>query len=171
MFKRKKLKSSREIKKKARRNLSSSFSRQKKNYVVDTSAAINKFVSRLIKKGLQGKVIVPNAVIAELENMANKGREEGFIGLEEIAGLHRFKEKFPIQVHFQGARPNEMQIKFAKSGEIDSVIREVAISNNATLITADLVQAKTAQAYNLPVLFLRPKEVREKKRFLFWKRK
>jgi len=65
----------------------------------------------------------------------------------------------------------EMQIRFAKSGEIDSVIRDVAILNNATLITADLVQAKTSQAYNISVIFLKPKTVKEKKKFLFWKRK
>lgn len=172
MFKKKKIKSARDIKKKARRSLNSNFSKIKKVYVADTSAIINKFVSKMIMKGLQGKIIIPNAVMAELENLANKGREEGFIGLEEIAGFHKLKNQHPVQIHFQGARPNEMQIKFAKSGEIDSVIRDLAILNQATLITADLVQAKTAQAYNIPVLFLRPKTIKQKKkRFWPWKRK
>jgi len=167
MFKRKN--KSRDIKKKARRTLSSQFSKEKKNYVADTSAIINKFVSSLIKKGLQGKIIIPNAVMAELENLANKGREEGFLGLEEVSSFHKLKHRFQIQLYFQGLRPNEMQIKFAKSGEIDAVIREIAIKNRAILITADLVQAKTAQAYNIPVLFLKPKE-KKNKRFLWWKK-
>lgn len=167
----KKIKTSQEVKQQARKNLSANFSKQKKIYVLDTSAAISKFISKLIKKGLQGKIIIPNAVMAELENMANKGKEEGFIGLDEISGLHKLKNTFPVQIHFQGLRPNEMQIRFAKSGEIDSVIRDVAILNNATLITADLVQAKTSQAYNISVIFLKPKTVKEKKKFLFWKRK
>ncbi|MBU3913374.1 MAG: hypothetical protein KKE50_04745 [Nanoarchaeota archaeon] len=170
MFK-KKIKTSQEVKQQARKNLSANFAKTKKIYVLDTSAAISKFISKLIKKGLQGKVIIPNAVMAELENMANKGKEEGFIGLDEIANLHKIKTNFPIQIHFQGSRPNEMQIRYAKSGEIDSVIRDVAILNSATLITADLVQAKTSQAYNIPVIFLKPKTVKEKKKFLFWKRK
>ncbi len=171
MFKKKKIKSTREIKKKARRSLSDNFSKIKKVYVADTSAIINKFISKLITKGLQGKIIIPNAVMAELENLANKGVEAGFNGLDEVAGFHNLRRKYPVQIHFQGARPNEMQIKFAKSGEIDSVIRDTAILNSAVLITADLVQAKTAQAYNIPVLFLKPKIERKKKRFLFWKRK
>jgi len=171
MFK-KKNKTSQEVKSQARRNLSSNFTKQKETYVLDTSAAISKFISKLIKKGLTGKLIIPNAVMAEMENLANKGKEEGFIGLEEIANLHKIKKNFPIQIHFQGSRPNEMQIRYAKSGEIDSVIRDTAILNNATLITADLVQAKTSQAYNIPVIFLKPKQEKEKKRnFLFWKKK
>lgn len=169
MFKKKS--NSQKIKTKARRNLSADFSKTKQVYVADTSAIINKFVSKLIKKGLQGKIIVPNAVMAELENLANKGREEGFLGLEEVAGFHKLRDSFPVQIHFQGARPNEMQIRFAKSGEIDSVIRDIAILNHAILITADLVQAKTAQAYNIQVLFLKPKQVKKKKRrFLFWRK-
>ncbi len=171
MFKRKKQTSTREIKKKARRSLNSNFAKIKKVYVADTSAIINKFISKLIRKGLQGKIIIPNAVMAELENLANKGIEAGFSGLDEVAGFHNLRRKYPVQIHFQGARPSEMQIKFAKSGEIDSVIRDVAILNNAVLITADLVQAKTAQAYNIPILFLKPKIERKKKRFLFWKRR
>jgi ATPase len=144
----------------------------KQNYVLDTSAVINKFVSRLIKKGLKGRIIIPNAVIAELENLANKGMEAGFLGLEEIASFHKLKRQYPISIYFYGLRPNEMQIKFAKSGEIDSLIRESAIKNKATLITADLVQAKSAQAYGMKVIFLKPKEVEiKKKRFLFWKKK
>lgn len=106
--------------------------------------------------------------MAELENLANKGREEGFIGLEEITKLHQNKQ---IKLYFQGTRPKEFQIRYAKSGEIDALIRNIAKKNRATLITADLVQAKSAQAYGLQVIFLRPKIIKKKKKgFLFWKR-
>lgn len=171
MFKFKK-RNTQKFKRKARRSLSSKFVKEKKNYVVDTSAVINKYISRLVKKGLSGKIIIPNAVMAELENMANRGREEGFIGLEEVAGLHKLKQGFSFQMHFEGLRPSEMQIKFAKSGEIDALIREIAMKNKAVLITADLVQAKSSQAYGLEVLFLKPKFVPDKKkRFWFWRKK
>ena len=160
------------IKKKARRTLSSKFAKEKRNYVIDTSIIINKFLSNLIKKGLCGKIIISNAVMAELENMANKGREEGFKGLDEIAGLHTLKHRYPIKVFFEGIRPREMHIKFAKSGEIDALIREIAYKNHAILITADLVQAKSAQAYGLKVLFMKPKLKKKKSffHFLRWKR-
>jgi ATPase len=158
---------SQEIKTRARRSLKRKITSEKENYVVDTSAIINKFLPRLIKGGLKGKLIIPNAVMAELENLANRGSEEGFIGLEEVSKLHKQKQ---VKIYFQGTRPTEMQIRYAKSGEIDALIRNLAKKNKAILITADLVQAKSAQAYSLQVLFLRPRVKKQKrKRFLFWK--
>jgi ATPase len=159
---------SQQVKTHARRTLSSQFSKEKRSYVVDTSAVINKFLPRLISKGLRGKIIVPNAVMAELENLANKGREEGFRGLDEIAELHKLKKKYQIDIYFYGLRPTEQQIKFAKSGEIDALIREIAMKTKSALITSDLVQAKSAQAYDLQVVYIRPKE-KKKKGFWFWK--
>ena len=158
-----------EIKQRARKGLSKEFSQDIGNYVVDTSAVINKFLPHLIRKGLKGRVIIPNAVMAELENQANRGREEGFIGLEEITKLHQIKQ---IKLQFQGIRPGEMHIKFARSGEIDALIRETARLNKATLITADLVQAKSSQAYGLQVIYLPPKAIPLKKGFFsFLKRR
>jgi ATPase len=165
MFRKKSL--SQEIKKKARKSLTSKVSVQVRNYVIDTSAVINKFLPFLMKKGMSGKLFIPNAVMAELENLANKGKEEGFLGLEEIAKLHKINKKF--KVYFYGLRPTEHQIKFAKSGEIDALIREIAMKTHSTLITSDLVQAKSSQAYNIPVIYLRSKEKPKKRRFLFWK--
>jgi ATPase len=155
-----------QIKTRARKNLNRKFEKKKTNYVVDTSVIINKFLPRLIEKGLKGKLMIPNAVIAELENLANKGREAGFIGLEEVANLHKLKKKHSLTISFVGQRPDIKHIKYAKSGEIDALIRGLAFKNRATLITADLVQAKSAQAYGLEVLFLKPKFVRKKKSWL-----
>lgn len=152
-----------QIKSRARKNLNRKFDKKKKNYVVDTSAIINKFLSRLIEKGLKGKIMIPNAVIAELENLANKGNEAGFIGLEEVANLHKLKRKYKIIVIFTGQRPDIKHIKYAKSGEIDALIRGLALKNKAILITADLVQAKSAQAYGLAVIFLKPRFVKKKR--------
>jgi len=158
---------SQEIKKRARKTLTFIVSKQKRSYVIDTSAIINRFLPYLMKKGISGKLFIPNAVMAELENLANKGKEEGFLGLEEIAKLHKITKNF--KVYFYGLRPTEQQIKFAKSGEIDALIREIARKTHSTLVTSDLVQAKSAQAYNLPVIYLRPKEKRKEKGFLFLK--
>lgn len=154
-------------KERARKTLSFRISKNSASYVIDTSAVINKFLPFLFKKGLKGKIIIPNAVMAELENLANKGREEGFLGLEEISKLHKIKKKQKINVYFYGLRPTEQQIKFAKSGEIDALIREIASETKSILVTSDLVQAKSSQAYNIPVVYLKPKQ-RKRKRFLFW---
>lgn len=159
---------SRAVKSRARRGLSNKFSQEYKSYVIDTSSIINKFLPKLINKGLKGRLIIPNAVMAELENQANRGREEGFLGLEEITKLHKIKQ---VKIIFSGLRPNEHQIRFAKSGEIDALIRETARKNNAVLVTSDLVQAKTSQAYGLQVIFLQPFFRKKKKGFFkFWKK-
>jgi ATPase len=156
------------IKIRARKSLKGEMSTKAKTYVVDTSAIINRFLQR----GLKGKVIIPNAVMAELENLANKGNEAGFNGLEEVAKLHQLTRHFNFLVYFEGLRPSEHHIKFAKSGEIDALIREIAIKNHAILVTADLVQAKTAQAYNIPVLFMKPRFTQpKKKRFFFFRKR
>ena len=166
MFKRKKT-PRQEMRSKARRTLNNKPSFKTETYVVDTSSIINKFLPSLIKKGLKGKLIIPNAVMAELENLANKSMDSGFIGLEEVARLHKFNQ---VKIHFQGLRPNEMQIKFAKSGEIDALIRDIASKNHAILITSDLVQAKSSQAYGLKVLFLKARIKPKVKSFWFWKK-
>ncbi len=129
-------------------------------YVVDTSAVIDKAVSKLVRnKEIKGRIIVPMAVIAELENQANRGHEIGFIGLEELQEIRKLPG---CQIEFSGERPNEMQIKFAKSGYIDAMIREIAFREKATLITADLVQAESGKAFGLEVMHIKGKIVKEK---------
>lgn len=162
-----------EIKDKARRNLNNKIDGKRKNYVFDTSAVINPFLQRLFERGLKGKIIIPNSVMAELENLANKGNEAGFVGLDRVASLHKLKKKYKFDLEFQGPRPEMKHIRFAKSGEIDALIRDLAFKNKASLITADLVQAKSAQAYGINVIFIKPKIIAEKKKrwFSFLKRK
>lgn len=164
---RKRQSSTQEIKIKARRNLNKKVDGKKKNYVVDTSAIINKFLPRLFERGLKGKILIHNSVMAELENLANKGNEAGFIGLDQVANLHKLKKKYSFAVEFKGSRPEMKHIRFAKSGEIDALIRDLAFKDKATLITADLVQAKSAQAYGLTVIFIKPKVVEQKKKKFF----
>lgn len=133
-----------------------------KVYVTDTSVLIEKAVSKLIKeKKIDGRIIIPNAVVSELENQANHGQEIGFLGLEEIQELRNLK----IDLEFKGDRPNEHQIKYAKSGEIDAYIREIAVQEKAILITADKVQAESGKAYGLEVIHLHLRIPKEKLSF------
>lgn len=156
-----------EIKSKARRNLNGKVDKERKNYVIDTSAVINKFLPRLFEKGLKGKLIIPNSVMAELENLANKGNEAGFVGLDQVANLHSLKRRYKFSLEFKGPRPEMKHIRFAKSGEIDALIRDIAFKDKAILVTADLVQAKSAQAYGLNVIFIKPRVIHEKKKSWF----
>ncbi len=130
-----------------------------KKYVIDTSAVIEKAVTQFYKeKKIDGTILIPNAVVGELENQANKGQEIGFIGLEEIQQIR----KLNLKIEFVGERANETQIKFAKSGEIDALIRDIANKEKAILITADKVQAESGKAFGLEVIYLAPKELTEK---------
>ncbi len=163
---------SQRIKRKARRGLNSEIDNKERSYVFDTSAIVNKALPKLIFKGLKGRIIIPNAVMAELENLANKGQEAGFKGMEEVAKLHKLKHKYHFSIFFDGIRPQDSHIKYAKSGEIDALIRGAAFKHKAVLVTADLVQAKSAQAYGMQIIFIKPKaDNKEAKRkpFLFFR--
>tara|TARA_Y100000310_G_scaffold246869_1_gene252299 strand:+ start:2128 stop:3930 length:1803 start_codon:yes stop_codon:yes gene_type:complete len=125
-------------------------------YVVDTSVIIERAISKFIEENeIKGKILVPQAVIAELESQANKGQEIGNIGLEEIQNLQKLKKQGKIELEFIGSRPNPLQIKYAKSGgEIDALIRDLAYSEGAILITADKVQCESGKALGLEVKFI-----------------
>ena len=132
-------------------------------HVLDTSVVIEKIASKLVeKKELAGKLIIPHAVIAELEHQANQGQEIGLIGLEEIQILQGLAKKNLIELEFAGERPNVNQIRYAKSGEIDALIRTIAYNRDATLITADRVLSESAKAFGVKVNFIEPKKPKEK---------
>jgi len=101
-------------------------------------------------------IIVPEAVIAELEAQANNGREIGFSGLNELQQLSRMAEEKTIEIKFSGVRPSLEQVKLASGGEIDAMIRNIAIENSARFITSDFVQAEVARAKGLDVIYLKP---------------
>ena len=126
------------------------------SYVTDTSVIIEKAVSKLIKENeINGRIIIPRAVIAELEHQANLGKEIGYLGLEEIQELQKLKKESKIELDFLGQRPTPIQIKYAKlGGEGDALIRDIAYNEGATLITADRIQSETAKALGLEVKFI-----------------
>src|SRR3990167_3578203 len=132
-------------------------------YVVDTSVIIEKIVSKLVKKKeIEGTIVVPNAVVAELEAQANRGLEIGLIGLEELEELQNLHKENVIEIKFVGARPTPSQIAYAKSGEIDALIREIAYNENATLITADRVQRQSAKVFGINVKFIDTRALKTK---------
>jgi ATPase len=126
--------------------------------VPDTSVLIDGRITSMIKAGeYKGStIIVPEAVIAELEAQANNGREIGFSGLSELQQLSRMAEEKTIELKFSGVRPSLEQVKLASGGEIDAMIRNIAIENSARFITSDFVQAEVARAKGLDVIYLKP---------------
>ncbi len=132
-----------------------------KRFVPDTSAIINGVVSKLIlEKKIRGEVIIPEFVIAELENQANRGREIGFDGLDELKNIRVLCKKNNIKVSEMGRKPTIEEIQLAKSGRIDALIKDIARDNKATLITADIVQAKSADAVDVDVLYFKREDIK-----------
>ncbi|KUG20459.1 hypothetical protein ASZ90_009803 [hydrocarbon metagenome] len=101
-------------------------------------------------------IIIPEAVVAELEAQANQGREIGFSGLTELQELCRMTAENTIELKFSGERPSLDQVKLSSGGEIDAMIRNVALEHGAQFITSDLVQAEVAKAKGLDVTYMRP---------------
>jgi ATPase len=126
--------------------------------VPDTSAVIDGRVSAKIKAGeLHGRrIVVPEAVVAELEAQANHGRDIGIRGLDELRKLSELAKMGKIELEYVGIRPNLDQIKLAGGGEIDAMIRDVALELNASFLTSDQVQSRVAEAMGLDVEYVRP---------------
>jgi len=124
-----------------------------KGIVPDTSTIINGQVSPLIRRlELDGCVVyIHEAVVAELESLANKGLDIGFKGLKELRKLIEMEKQGEIKVVHSGSRPTLEQIRFAKSGAIDAMIRQLAVEREAVLLTADKVQGEVASAYGIDV--------------------
>ena len=128
-----------------------------KTIIPDTSAIVEGAISKIIaKEDLDyPEIIVPEAVVCELEHQANADRNEGINGLKELQKLQEAQDDGKLAITFKGRRPTNYDIKYAKSGEIDSLIRDLARSEFGTLVTNDKVQAQTAKAQGIPVYYFK----------------
>ena len=131
--------------------------------IPDTSAVIIGAVSRIIEeKNIDyPEIIVPEAVVCELEHQANNNLQKGHKGLEELQKLQEMQDEGILSVSFKGMRPSDYDIRHAKNGTIDSIIRDVARSEMGTLVTNDKVQSETAKAQGIPVYYYRQEYVRK----------
>ena len=125
--------------------------------VPDTSVIVDGRITKIVQedefKGCE--VVIPEAVVSELENQANRGRETGFNGLEELKNLQELYNDGIIDLIYIGKRPTLEQISLAKGGEIDAMIRDTAQKTESTLITSDRVQMEVAKAQGLEVIYLK----------------
>jgi len=126
--------------------------------VPDTSVIVDGRLTQYLRRVREKvKIVVPEAVVAEIEHQANEGKAIGHTGLEELKKLRELADKGKILLEFYGERPELWQIKRAKAGEIDHMVREVARELNATLITGDQVQRDIAIAKGIEVIYLEGK--------------
>ena len=127
--------------------------------VPDTSVIIDGRLSARIRDGdFRGaEIIIPEAVVSELEAQANKGREIGFKGLEELLELRKLAERDEILLQFSGVQPTLEEIKLSKEGRVDALIRSTAIDAGGLFVSADRVQSLIAKAKGLNVEYMHPK--------------
>ncbi len=125
------------------------------DYVPDTSVIVDgRFYTFVTAKKGETRIILAEAMLAEVEHQANEGRSIGFAALEELKKLRELSDKGKVFIDIQGRRPAEWQIKRAKSGEIDEIIRMTAAENDATLVTGDNIQRDLAEIKGIRVEFL-----------------
>ncbi|MFX1410576.1 MAG: ATPase, T2SS/T4P/T4SS family, partial [Promethearchaeota archaeon] len=112
-------------------------------FVCDTSVIFNGLILDLIEDGELGEnpeILISNIVVAEIEYRTNIHKEIGFYGLNVLKKLRQFHAENKIKLQIVGSRPTREEIKMAPGGELDALIRESALKNNAILITADRIQ-------------------------------
>lgn len=122
--------------------------------VPDTSIIIDGEVSKLVQNEYKGaEVLIPEAVPSEIENHANKRKESGYKGLEELKELRRLSQEGIISISFVGRRPKLEEISLAGGGEIDAMIRDIARKHDAILFTSDRLQKEIAEAQGVRTYF------------------
>jgi ATPase len=128
-----------------------------KRYVLDTSIIIDGEITKMIEGGQidnGSEIIIPLAVLDELQSQASSNKEYGFVGLNEIKKIRDQSSMKDISLRFLGERPNIDDIRLAKRGRIDAIIKDVALHEDATLITADYVQALVAEVQGVKSLHI-----------------
>ena len=101
------------------------------------------------------EIIIPRAVLDELQAQASTNRDQGLVGLQEIHEIRDVCNKKGIKINFSGERPDYDDILLAKHGRIDSIINELAFKENAILITGDYVQHLAALAQGIDSVFIK----------------
>ncbi len=121
----------------------------KKKIVLDTSIIIDGEISKRIDNNEineNHEIIIPLAVIDELQSQACKLKEHGTIGLIELKNIREKSLEKKINFNYAGEKPSLSEIKLAKNGRIDSIINDIAKNENATLFTSDFIQHLVADA-------------------------
>ena len=129
------------------------------NVLPDTSVVVDGRVSERVADGdFRGAtVLVPEAVVAELEAQANSGVEGGWDGLSELQRLADLADEGTIDLDYVGERPDAAEQGRASEGEIDALIRELAADHDAVFVTSDVVQSEVAEAKGIEVEYLAPR--------------
>jgi ATPase len=142
-----------------------------KKIVPDTSIIIDRKLSEMIENNEFGdelkdlEIVIPAAVLDELQSQASRGREHGFVGLKELKTLRKLGEEKGFKLRFTGTRPTIDDIRLAKAGRMDAIIRDVAKHEGAEFYTADYVQGLVGEAEGVRTHYISKEVKTEQLRF------
>ncbi|WP_306061862.1 PINc/VapC family ATPase [Natronococcus wangiae] len=125
------------------------------NVVPDTSVVVDGRVSEQVDDGTfeDETVYIPRVVVDELESQANRGKETGWDGLDELERLVDHAADDRIELEYVDSRPDGSTYR----GLNDVIIRSVAADYDAQLLTSDVVQSRVAKATGVSVEYTAPK--------------
>lgn len=120
-------------------------------FVLDTSVIIDGKVPEIIQDKIEqnSQIIIPIAVLDELQAQASTSKSHGIEGLLEIKKIRDACKARRISLEFAGTRPTIEEIRLAKHGRIDAIIKDIALEKDATLITCDYVQHLVSEAQGI----------------------
>ena len=71
--------------------------------VPDTSILIDQMVCPLVQEEYDdAEVLIPEAVLSEIENHANRRKDLGYLGIDEIKNLRKLSDEGIISISFSG---------------------------------------------------------------------
>lgn len=125
-------------------------------YVLDSSVITDgRFIEEVRQGALDGAtLIIPDAVIAELEYQAGRGQEVGYTGLKELKSLQLLVKEHNLQLIYAGNRPERNAEGRIESGDVDSLVSQVAEAEGAVLMTSHRIQSMVAEAKGIELRYV-----------------
>jgi ATPase len=122
-------------------------------YVVDVDSIVDGSARAMIERGeVRGKIVILKPVVEYFSMEARAGRTIGYTGLEE---LRRLLELQRPDVEVSVVEDERRTVKDYDLHTVKSTVRDYAWRVGATIITSDSIQASTARALGIPVLYSR----------------
>ncbi|MFZ8795214.1 MAG: ATPase, T2SS/T4P/T4SS family [Acidilobaceae archaeon] len=122
-------------------------------YVVDVDSVLDGSIRAMVERGeIRGKIVILKSLVEYFHKEASSGRSLGYTGLEE---LRRLLELQNPGVEVSVVEDEKRSPKDYDVYVVKTAIRDYAWRVGATLITSDSVQASTAGALGLPVIYSR----------------
>ena len=125
-------------------------------YVPDISVIIDGRFSGFVKEKRGSRVILSGAMLSQVEDEAREGQSLGYAALEELKKLKDLESRGYIFLEIYGDRNRDQPPRHAGLNTVDSLIRDVAASAQATLVTGDTVQKDLAEINGIQVIYLGP---------------